>query len=635
MKQNWQDSKSGRSRAAGAGRPRFRRRARLALAAASVAALAPQAGAQDFITSHGISTFGDLKYDAGFAHLDYVNPDAPKGGEIAIWAWGTFDSMNPYSRKGRSGGLSSVFFESVLQGTADEISAAYCLLCKTMEYPEDRSWVAFNLRPEARFSDGTPLTADDIYFSYDLFLREGLLSFRRELAKAVKSAVVEGPHRIRFEFNTDESTRDYPALVGDLPIFSKAWFETTGSVLDESRLEPATGSGPYVLDELQVNSRIVYRRNPDYWGRDLPINRGRNNFDSIRVEYFGDSLSAFEGFKAGTYTFRAENVSRQWATAYDFPAIENGWAVKRTFPDGNKASGQSYVFNLRLEKFQDKRVREALGLMFNFEWSNQTLFYGLYARIHSFWENSDLAATGMPGAGELALLEPLRNSLPAEVFSEPAVRAPESGKRQLDRGNLRRASELLDAAGWPVGDDGMRRNADGKPLVVEFLEDSPTMIRVITPYAENLRKLGVDAIVSQVDPAQYTDRIRNHDFDMIVDSFSVSLEPGVGLRQYFGSEHTDGVFNSAGLANDAVDALIDHVVAAESTAELTVAVRALDRVLRAEKFWVPQWFRNFHTVAYYDMFEHPENLPPYSLGHLDFWWFNQEKHNALEAAGAF
>lgn len=635
MKQNGQGSKSSRIHSTTDCRSRVRRRAGLALAAASFAALASQASAQGFITSHGISTFGDLKYEADFSHLDYVNPDAPKGGEIAIWAWGTFDSMNPYSRKGRSGGLSSVFFESVLQGTADEISAAYCLLCETMEYPEDRTWVVFNLRPEARFSDGTPLTADDVYFSYDLFLREGLLSFRRELAKAVESAVVEGPHRIRFEFKTDEPTRDYPALVGGLPIFSKAWFDSTGSVLDESRLEPATGSGPYVLDELEVNSRIVYRRNPEYWGRDLPINQGRNNFDSIRVEYFGDSLAAFEGFKAGTYTFRAENVSRQWATAYDFPSINNGLAVKRIYPDGNKASGQSYVFNLRREKFQDKRVREALGLMFNFEWSNQTLFYGLYARIHSFWENSNLAATGLPGKDELALLEPLRNRLPPEVFSEPAVLAPESSDRQLDRRNLLRASELLDSAGWKVGDDGMRRNADGEPLVVEFLEDSPTMIRVITPYAENLRKLGVDAVVSQVDPAQHTDRVRNHDFDMIVDFFPVSLEPGSGLRQYFGSEHIDGVFNSAGLANDAVDALIDHVVAAESTAELTIAVRALDRVLRAEKFWVPQWYRNFHTVAYYDMFEHPENLPPYSLGHLDFWWFNQEKHDALEAAGAF
>ena len=292
------------------------------------------------------------------------------------------------------------------------------------------------------------------------------------------------------------------------------------------------------------------------------------------------------------------------------------------------------MFNLRREKFADIRVREAIGLMFNFEWSNQTLFYGLYARIHSFWENSDRAATGLPSEKELELLDPLRDQLPQEVFNEPAPLAPPSGEGQLDRQNLRRASELLDEAGWPIGDDGIRRNSEGTMLEVEFLEDSPTFARIINPYVENLQQLGVAATLSQVDPAQYTDRVRNHDFDMIVDSFGVGLEPGDGLKQYFGSQNIDGVFNSMGLANPAVDKLIDHVVAAESEEELVTAVRALDRVLRSLKFWVPQWYRNFHTVAYHDIFEHPENLPPYALGQMDFWWFNQQKYDELVNAGA-
>ena len=602
--------------------------------AAALIACASQSASQDVIESHGISTFGNLKYSADFNHLDYVNPDAPKGGEIAVWAQGTFDSMNPYSRKGRAGGLASVFFESLLTGTADEISAAYCLICETMEYPEDRTWVVFNMRPEARFSDGTPVTAEDVKFSYEIFVEEGLISFRRILEQAVDTVEVESPYRIKFTFNTGEPTRDYPALVGGLPIFSKAWFESTGAKLDESRLEPAVGSSPYVLDELEINRRLIYRRNDDYWGNHLAINQGRNNFDTIRIEYFGDAVAAFEGFKGGAYTFRNENVSRQWATAYDFPAIDNGWVVKKTFPDGDKASGQSFVFNLRRDKFADIRVREALGLMFNFEWSNQTLFYDLYARIHSFWENSDHAATGLPSEAELKLLDPLRDQLPQEVFSEPAALAPLSGERQLDRQNLRRASELLDEAGWPIGDDGIRRNSEGTTLEVEFLEDSPTFARIINPYVENLQQLGVVATLSQVDPAQYTDRVRNHDFDMIVDSFGVGLEPGDVLKQYFGSQNIDGVFNSMGLANPAVDKLIEHVIAAKSEEKLVTAVRALDRVLRSLKFWVPQWYRNFHTVAYYDIFEYPDNLPPYALGEMDFWWFNQQKFDAMAEAGA-
>lgn len=610
------------------------------LAAAVLLALAPTgARAQEIIKAHGISTFGALKYPADFEHLDYVNPDAPKGGEISIWAFGGFDSMHPYTTKGRAGALSTIFFESLLEGTADEIGASYGLLAESLEYPEDRSWVIFNIRPEARFSDGSPLTAEDVVFSYELFRDKGLPSFRAVLRTQVESAEVLGPHRVKFTFKPGIPTRDLPETVGTLPVFSKAHYLANNRDFEESSLEPLLGSGPYVLDRMEVGQTIVYRKDPDWWGADLPINRGRYNFETIRVEYYADYNAAFEGFKGGSYTFRNEASSKIWATGYDFPAVQKGWVVKRELPDGTIAPGQAWAINLRHPQLQDVRVREALGLMFNFEWSNEKLFYGLYERIHSFWENTDLAASGVPGPEEVAILKPLVDEglLPPSILTDEAVRAPVSGvERQLDRANLRKASALLDAAGWTVGPDGMRRNAAGELLTVEFLNDSQTFDRVINPYVENLRRLGVNAIHQRVDNAEAVNRERNYDFDMVTTQFRMGYIPGAGLRQYFGSETADtSVFNLMGLKDPAVDRLIDLVIAAKTEEELKWRVRALDRVLRSIRFWVPQWFKNVHTVAYYDMYEHPDPLPPYALGELDFWWYNAEKGAALKAAGAF
>jgi microcin C transport system substrate-binding protein len=609
----------------------------LVLGFALAMAAAPARGQDGVIVSHGIKTFGDLALPADFPHLPYVNPDAPKGGEISIWAFGGFDSMHPYSVKGRGGALSSVFFESLLEGTADEIGASYCLICTTLEYPEDRSWVIFNLREDVTFSDGTPLTADDVYFSYDILLNKGLTDFRTVLAQQVESAEVLGPHRIRFDFKAGFPTRDLPALVGGLPIFSRASYEARGVEFDDSSLVPLTGSGPYVLDRLDVGRTIVYRRNPDYWGKDHPLMRGRANFDRIRVEYYADYDAAFEGFKAGSYHFRSEARAALWATGYDFPAVQRGWVKKVELPDGTIASGQSFIFNLRREKFQDIRVREALGLMFNFEWSNETLFNGQYARIHSFWENSWLAATGTPSEAERAILAPLvaEGLLPESILTDEAVMAPTSGPRQLDRANLRMAGALLDAAGWTVGNDGMRRNAAGEVLRVEFLNDSPSFDRIITPYVDNLRNLGVDAVMTRVDNAQMEFRERSYDFDIVTFQFPMSYIPGSGLKQYFGSETADvSVFNLPGIKDPAVDRLIDVVLAAETPEALTPAVQALDRVLRSLRPWVPQWYKNKHWVAYYDMYEHPDPLPPFARGELDFWWFNADKAAALRAAGA-
>ena len=584
--------------------------------------------------THGYNFFGELKYPADYKHLDYVNPDAPKGGEISIWTMGTFDSFNPYTRKGRAGALASAPFESLLEGTSDEVGTSYGLLAETLEYPEDQSWVIFNMRPEARFSDGTPVTADDVAFTYELFLNEGLASYRAILGQIVTGVEILGPHRVKYSFADDASRRDAIPIVGGLPVKSKAWFEKTGAKLDESRMEPAIGSGPYVLDSYDINKRITYKRNPDYWGNDLPFNKGRANFDTIRVEYFADSNAAFEGFKSGAYTFRQENSSKSWATAYDFPALDEGHVIKTLLPDGGMATGQSYVMNLRRDKFDDIRVRQAVGLLFNFEWSNESLFYGQYARINSFWENSELAAAGMPSDAELALLEPIADLLPAGVIDGEAVMAPVSGNRTLDRKNLRKASALLEEAGWTVGDDGLRRNAAGETLTIEIIEDSPTFDRVHLPFIDNLKAAGIDAIYSRIDPAQMTDRSRNYDFDMMVDQFPMSLEPSSGLKQYFGSETADqSVFNSMGLKSEAVDTLIEHVMNAQNKAELTTSVKALDRTLRAYYFWVPQWFNDAYRVAYWNMYEHPETLPPFALGNLDFWWYNAEKAADLKAKG--
>ncbi|GGE19880.1 microcin C transport system substrate-binding protein [Gemmobacter megaterium] len=651
--------------------------------------------------SHGISTFGDLKYQADFAHLEYVNPDAPKGGEISIWAFGGFDSMNPYSVKGRAAGLSSAFYESILESVADEVGAAYCLLCETLEYPPGREWVIFNLRPEARFSDGSPLTAEDVLFSYQLFLEKGLTDFRAVLSQQVESAEVLGPHRIRFTFKPGFPTRDLPQTVGGLPVLSKAQYEAEGLDLEEGSMTPFLGSAPYVLDRVNVGQTVVYRRNPEYWGQDLPIMRGRSNFDRIRVEYYADYAAAFEGFKGGNYTFRDEAASVSWATGYDFPAVANGHVKKVELPSGTMATGQAFLFNLRRDKFADPRVREAIGLMFNFEWSNATLFYGIYERINSIWENSDLEATGTPGPDEVALLQPLVDEglLPAEILTAPAVMAPVSGDRQLDRGNLNRAGALLEAAGWThrpppplaprlsplqlglllaliaaagggaiwglrdrrlkvaagalavlaVGSsvmvlglpraappDMLRRNDAGQTLRVEFLNDSQTFDRILIPYVSNLRQAGVDAVMTRIDNAQMEARERppNYDFDIVTGNARASLIPGSELKQFYGSATADmSAFNLMGLKSPAADRLIDLVVAAQTREEMETRTRALDRVLRAERFWVPQWFKAVHTVAYYDQYEHPETLPPYARGELDFWWFNAEKAAALRAAG--
>lgn len=608
----------------------------LGCSALPVMAQQDETGDAQVIRAHGIGVFDELKLPADFRQLPYVNADAPKGGEIAeaIPNSSGFDNYNPFTFRGRAAVLSTIMLESILTGTADEVGAAYCLLCESLEYPESRDWVIFHLRPEARFSDGTPLTAQDVLFSYETLRDKGLSSFRVVIGQQVRKAEVIDDHTIKFIFTEDYPRRDVIQSVGSLPVFSRKDFAENDRDLEQPSQAAFIGSGPYVFDSADINRKVVYRRDPEYWGQDLPINVGRHNFDRIRFEYFSDYDAAFEAFKAGEYTFRREVSSIIWATRYDFPSLQKGWVVKETLDDGNIASGQAWVLNLRRDKWQDIRVRQAIGLMFNFEWSNDALFYGLYDRVNSFWDNSDLAATGTPSPQELDLLTPLADDLPQGILTDEVAMAPASGERQLDRRNLRQAARLLDEAGWTVGDDGMRRNSEGRALTLEILNDSQTFDRVINPFVQNLRALGVDARNVRVDNAEYENRKRSHDFDLISDHLGQDAIPGAGLQQYFGSANVGDVFNAMGLANPAIDTLITSVEAAETQADLTTRVHALDRALRSLHFWVPQWYNGHHLVAYYDQFGRPETLPPFDLGELDFWWYDKDKADKLRAEGA-
>jgi microcin C transport system substrate-binding protein len=592
---------------------------------------------ENVTVTHAVSNFGEPKYPADFAHPDYVNPDAPKGGEISFWSQGNFDSFNNYTRKGVAGALTAVMYESILANTADDAYSAYCYICTTMEFPESRDWVIFNLRDDVTFWDGTPMTAEDIKFTFELFLEQGITEYRNVVQGFIESVEILDPHRIKFTFTPEAPRRDVLTFAGGTQVFSKAWFEETGARIDESTLVPFMGTGPYTVESFDVGRQIVFGRSPDFWGADHPLNIGQNNFDRMRVEYFADSSAALEAFKAGVYTFRVESSSRDWATGYDFPAVQQGHVRVEELPDGNIGSGQAFVFNLRRPEWQDPRVREAVRMMFNFEWSNETLFFGSYERVNSFWENSDLEARGTPSEGELALLRPLveEGLLPETILTAEAVMAPvnEPAENLPGRAVRREAGRLLEEAGWVAGPDGMRTK-DGKPLSMVILQTSPAFDRVVNPYIENLRQIGIDARLDRVDIAQYVDRRRTGDYDLVNHTFSMGFEPGVGLRQWYASETAeDSSRNLMGLRDPAVDRLVTHVIEARTLEEMTTSVHALDRVLRSIGFWVPQWFKDTHWVAYYDMYRHPETLPPYALGETSFWWYDAEAAERLRQAG--
>ncbi len=612
--------------------------------AALIWATAPRAQ-EDIIKSHGYSFYGDLSYPADFTHLNYVNPDAPKGGEISIAFVGTLDSMNPYSGKGRAHLFSVFGYESLLAEApsneavpADTYGEYYCLLCESVEYPKDKSWVIFRMRPEAKFSDGSPVTAQDIAFSHNLLLDEGLKSYADAVRKRIPKVEVIDDLTIKFYFADGISRRSLIGSVGGVPAWPKAWFEKTGLGLKDTWIENPPGSGAYVVKSVDLSRRIVLERNPDYWGKDLPINRGRHNFDRIRLEIFSDDTAAFEAFKAGEYTFRRESDSKKWATGYDFPKVDNGQVVKSELPDGAPATASGIVFNLNSEVLKDRRVREAVALAFNFEWTNESLQNGLFKQRASFSQGSPVMANGLPQGAELALLQSLGDVIePSMLTSEARVPHTSKPERLLDRRNARAASNLLDEAGWSVV-NGKRVNAEGKPLRLNFLfqsASSPTSTAVVENFVANLQTFGIDAVLEKVDSSQFTARERDRDYDLLFDQYPAILGTGAGLQQYFGSEAAAfSLFNPSGLASPMVDAIIDASLNAQTREEENAAMMALDRALRHEFIMIPVWYKDSHWAAYYDQYEHPEGQPPYALGYLDWWWFNADKAAALKAAGA-
>ncbi|MEI8177968.1 extracellular solute-binding protein [Aestuariivirga sp.] len=594
------------------------------LVAAAAIALCLGAASAEATPRHGISAFGDLKYPADFTHFDYVNPDAPKGGKISqigTAAMDTFDSFNNYILKGDAAQGLELLFDSLMVPAADEPGSLYGLVAKDVELADDKKSVTFTLRPEAKFSDGTPLTADDVCDSFRLLSTEGKENIRITI-KDVSGCEVLDPHSVRYRF-TGSRTRDLPLTVASLPIFSKGYYAKVD--FTKTTLTPPLGSGPYKIASFKPGEYVAYGLREDYWGKDLAVNKGRYNFGEIRYEYFRERIAGFEALKSGVLDLREEFTSRDWATAYNFPALKDGRVLRVELPDETPSGAQGFFFNLRREKFQDIRVREALNLAFDFEWANKNLFFDSYKRTASFFENSPLKAEGKPTPEELALLEPLRDSLRPEVFGEAIVPVASDGSGQ-DRKLLRRATTLLDEAGWN-NDGTLRRNAKGETLDVEFLIESPVFERVLGPYVKNLRLLGVNASIRTVDDAQYLKRQEDYDFDMISTRFSTGLTPGDELRIYFGSDSASkpGTYNLSGVASPAIDALMDRMVEARSREELNTAGRALDRVLRAEQFWVPNWYKGTYWLAFWDKFGRPQIKPKYDRGIVDTWWYDEAK----------
>ncbi len=605
------------------------------VSAAAAEETASAAEAPKVITSHGISAFGDLKYPAGFRHFDYVNPDAPQGGTMSFRGTGgkqTFDSLNAFILKGEAAQGLPLIYDSLLAASADEPDSNYGLVASSMDYPEDRSWVIFTMRPEAAFSDGVPITAEDVVFTYEVLLEKGAPSYRIIL-QDIESVEALDPHRVKFTFKPEAPKRDLPALAGSLSILPKHYYDTVD--FGASTLVPPVGSGAYVVKDVQPGRSVKYCRNPDYWGKALPVNVGTNNFDCFVYQYFADNNAAFEALKVGDYLFHQEFFSVLWATAYDFPALKKGWVKREELPDETPSGAQGWWFNLRRPTYQDPRVREAIGLMFNFEWTNETLFYGLYKRTDSFFENSPMQAEGLPEGEELAVLEGFRDQLPPAIFTEPAYTPPVQGKTQTDRAAIRQASKLLDEAGWKTGPDGLRRNAAGETLVLRFVDDNSSLDRVVNPFVANLRRIGVDASYQTIDPAQMQQRMEDFDYDILPARFVASSSPSFELRQLYSSAAADakGSANVSGIADPVVDALIEKVIASDSREQMVARVKALDRVLRSKRIWVPNWYSGKYLLAYWDVFGRPDVKPPYARGDA-YWWFDQAKHDKLKAEGA-
>jgi len=581
--------------------------------------------------SHGLSTFGDLKYGPDFTHFDYTEPNAPKGGQLRLAGIDSFDNLNAYILRGVPPEGIAFISDTLMEPAKDEPDALYPRVAHAVELPADRSWVAFELDPRARFQDGTPITADDVAFSFDTLMEKGHPRYRLTLGGIARAEAIDA-RKVRFTFKQAHE-RDLALLVAQMiPVLSRAYYSRVP--FDQTTLAPPLGSGPYRIGEVEGGRYIVYRRDPDWWGKELPSMRGRFNFDVIRYDYFRDRDIAFEAFFGSAYDFREEFTARNWATQYDKPSVRDRLVVRETLPDETPSGVQAFFFNLRRAKFKDRRVRAALDYAFDYEWTNKTLFYGLYKRTNSMFENSELAAHAPPSPAELALLEPLRGKVPDEVFTAP-FKAPVTDGSGFNRENLKVAARLLLDAGWQVK-NGKLADARGEPFHIEFLLYESSFQRVINPYIRNLRRLGIEASIRIVDVANFQQRRRVYDFDVVVNRFVQPLTPGVEQINYFGSTSADvpGSFNLAGIKDPAVDALIDKVMTATSRPALVTAVRALDRVLMWNRYSLPQWYKGAHNIAYWNKFARPAVLPKYDLAVEDTWWFDSKKAAMIEAGTA-
>src|SRR6195952_5317454 len=615
----------------------------LGIGAAGAGWLRPARAVDSPAEVHGLSVFGDLKYPADFHHFDYANPAARKGGLFSTIPWvrsnnqsyQTFNSLNAYVLKGEGAQGMDLTFATLMARAADEPDAVYGLAAKSVQISPDKLVYRFTLRPEARFHDGTQLTAHDAAFSLTTLKAKGHPLILQQMRDMV-SAEASDDATLVVTF-AEKRARDVPLYIAGLPIFSKSYYATRP--FDESTLDIPLGCGPYKVGKFEVNRYIEFERVKDWWGADLPVSRGLYNFDTVRYEFYRDRDVAFEGFTAKNYLFREEFTARVWATRYDFPAVKDGRVRREIVPDETPSGAQGWFINTRRDKFQDARVREALTYAFDFEWTNKTIMYGAYARTHSVFQNSDMMAIGPPLPEELALLEPFRGKVPDEVFGEPYVPPVSDGSGQ-DRTLLRKATQLLNDAGCKVK-DGKRTLPDGDIFRIEFLLDEPSFQPHHAPFLKNLGTLGIEATIRLVDAVQYRARVEDFDFDVAIERPSISATPGDSMRPTFSSQAaaTKGSYNIAGIADPVIDALIQKILAADTRAELTTACRAFDRVFRAGCYWVPHWYRATHPVAYWDVFDYPKTLPRYrvdnyssSLGERTIWWYDAAKAAKLEQA---
>ncbi|MFA5949017.1 MAG: extracellular solute-binding protein [Hyphomicrobium sp.] len=586
------------------------------------------AGAAAAEPRHGISTFGELKYAPDFQHFDYVNPNAPKGGRASQIGSGgvtTFDSFNGFILKGDAAQGLELVFDTLMARAYDEPDAVYGLVAETADVAADGMSVTFKLRPEAKFADGSRLTAADVAFSFDILKSKGHPSIALTL-RDVERAEVLDELTVRYTFK-GTLVRDLPSTVALLPVLSKAYYAAVE--FDKTTLDRPLGSGPYKIGDFKPGTFVSYLRRDDYWAKDLPVNRGQYNFDEVRYEYFRDRGLELEALFAGSFDFREEFTSKDWASGYDKDVVRSGRIQRLTLADERPSGAQGFFINTRRDKFKDIRVRRALDLVFDFEWSNRNLFFGLYTRTASFFENSDMKAQGLPSPEELALLEPFRDKLAPEVFKEPYV-PPVTDGGGANRDQLRRAAALLREAGWTQTPEGLK-NAKGEKLDVEILYEGPSFERIIGPYVKSLQSIGVNASMRIVDAAQYQQRIKQFDFDLTTERYSLRLTPGIELKNYWGSEAavTTGSFNLAGISDPVLDSLIERVITAKSRAELVTATRAADRVLRAGHYWVPQWYKGAHNLAFWNKLGWPQVKPKYERGALETWWYDAEKSAKL------